>query len=866
MAFLENLLANPSRGFLKRHQKTVARINAFEKEMEALSDAELQAKTAELKSRLTVAEDTKKVDPLAVLEQKEGIQDINDKAREKKQYNAVLDPLLPEAFAVVREAAKRTVGQRHFDVQMLGGIALHIGAIAEMRTGEGKTLVATLPLYLNALVGKGAHLVTVNDYLAKLAVETYGPIYDFLGLTVGVIVHDHGFKYQDKLLVEVSRQEAYACDITYGTNNEFGFDYLRDNMVQEAQQMVQRDLFFAIVDEVDSILIDEARTPLIISGAAEESADTYQQFARLVPKLKPEEDYTVDEKDRVVSLTHEGIVRMEKMLGVDTIYGEEVQLAYHLEEALKANILYKRDKDYVVSEGEVIIVDEFTGRLMPGRRYSEGLHQAIEAKEGVSVQRESTTMATISFQNLFRTYVKLSGMTGTAATESEEFHKIYGLEVVVIPTNNPMVRIDNPDRIYMNEPGKFNALIRDVKRIHEMGQPILLGTISVEKNEVLSALLKKVGVKHEVLNAKNNEREAEIVAQAGRKNAVTLATNIAGRGTDIMLGGVKPNKADYDNKAAYEKAFAAWETEHDEVLKLGGLQVIGTERHESRRIDNQLRGRAGRQGDPGVSNFYVSAEDDLMRIFGGDRIKTLLTTMGVKEDEPIEHKLISRSLETAQKRVEGHNFDIRKRLIQFDDVLNRHREVIYGRRRKVLLNPEDISEIETMIDETLRFEARHLSALHASGYHVEWNLDRLTKDLGAQLNLVESERIKLQEELAQFQSDAAVEARVTEIFLLAHQVKKDQFGPLYGTVIRSLYLQTIDMLWVEHLTVMQELRTGIGLRGYAQTDPLMAYKSEGYRLFENLIKAIDLQTVRTLLRVEKVTQRTQTETTTVAGA
>ena len=856
MLSLEKLLSDPSRTFLKRQQRAVSQINALEKDMEALSDKDLHAKTEYFKQILIQKEEKKKADPLAVLEE-EGMQDIHDRAKEKKRYNSILDPILPEAFAVVREAARRTVGQRHFDVQLLGGIALHQGSIAEMRTGEGKTLVATLPLYLNALLGKGSHLVTVNDYLAKLAVEMYGPVYSFLGLSAGVIVHDHAYRFEAGELVEVPRVEAYACDITYGTNNEFGFDYLRDNMVQESNQLVQRDLHFAIVDEVDSILIDEARTPLIISGPAEESADTYMQFARLVPKLILEQDYTVDEKDRVVSLTAEGIAKMEKLLGVDNIYGEEVQLAYHLEEALKANILYKRDKDYVVQGEEVIIVDEFTGRLMPGRRYSEGLHQAIEAKEGVRVQRESTTLATISFQNLFRTYIKLSGMTGTAATESEEFHKIYGLEVLTIPTNQPMVRMDNPDRIYKTEAGKFKALITDIRRIHETGQPILIGSISVEKNEVIGGLLKKAGIKHEILNAKNHEREAEIIAEAGKRGAVTLATNIAGRGTDIMLGGVRPNKQDYSDDSAFTKAYTKWEEEHEAVVSLGGLQVVGTERHESRRIDNQLRGRAGRQGDPGVSNFYVSAEDDLMRIFGGDRVKGLLTALGVQDDEPIEHKMISGSLETAQKRVEGHNFDMRKRLIQFDDVLNRHREVIYRRRRKVLLNPDDLTEVETMVHDTLVAEARHLTGLHASGFHTEWNLERLTRDVAAQLGLVESERIKLQDELAQFQSDAAVEERITHVFLLARDVKKEQFGTIFGPVLRSIYLQTIDMLWVEHLTVMQELRTGIGLRGYAQTDPLLAYKGEGYRLFQNLIKAIDLQTVRTLLRVQRVEESPQ---------
>ena len=844
MSYLEKLLADPSRGFLKRHQKVVDQINALESDLQKLTDAELRAKTdtfrAALASKVTeVAED-----PLAALEDDQ-LHDADFQVREKKRLNQILKPYLPEAFAVVREAARRSVGERHFDVQILGGIALHEGAIAEMRTGEGKTLVATLPLYLNSLLGLGAHLVTVNDYLATIGVEHYGAVYEMLGVSVGVIVHDTAYKYVKGDLVEVPRREAYACDITYGTNNEFGFDYLRDNMVQESSQLVQRELNFAIVDEVDSILIDEARTPLIISGPAEESADTYAQFARLIPKLKAEDDYSVDEKDRVVQLTRDGIAKMEKLLGVENIYGEEVQLAYHLEEALKAHILFKRDKDYVVQDGEVVIVDEFTGRLMPGRRYSEGLHQAIEAKEKVRVQRESTTLATISFQNLFRTYTKLSGMTGTAATEAEEFQKIYGLEVLTIPTNQPMIRKDEADHIYKNESGKFTALIREIKQIHETGQPILIGTISVEKNELFGSMLKKAGIRHEILNAKNHEREADIIAMAGRKGAVTLATNMAGRGTDINLGGIRPSTSD-------TAAYAAWQKEHEEVVGLGGLHVIGTERHESRRIDNQLRGRAGRQGDPGSSQFYVSTDDDLMRIFGGDRIKGLLQTMGVADDEAIQHKMISRSLETAQKRVEGHNFDIRKRLIQYDDVLNRHREVIYRRRRKVLMQPKDITEIEEVIEHSLVAEGRHLVGLHASGYHPEWNLERLTRDLAIMIGLSESERIALQDELNGFQSDAAVEERVLHTLRMAITLKQEQLGDIYPMIVRSVYLQTIDILWVEHLNVMQELRTGIGLRGYAQTDPLVAYKSEGYRHFQNLVKAIDTQTTRTLLRIDKV--------------
>ena len=844
MHVLDRFLGDTSQSFQRRQKKTVDAINAFENKFESLSDAELKAKTEEFKKRLQDQLSDEDQDPLSSL-------DIADKVREKKRINTLLEKILPEAFAVVREAAKRTVGQRHFDVQLLGGIALHQGNIAEMRTGEGKTLVATLPLYLNALMGRGVHLITVNDYLAKVGVETYGSIYTFLGMSVGVITHDTSFKYEAGELVPVSRQEAYACDITYGTNNEFGFDYLRDNMAPSVEAMAQRELFFAIVDEVDSILVDEARTPLIISGPAEESADLYMQFSRLIPRLREEEDYTVDEKDRVVTLTHEGIVKMEKLLGVENIYScAEMQLAYHLEEALKANILFKRDKDYVVRDGEVVIVDEFTGRLMPGRRYSEGLHQAIEAKEGVKVQRESNTLATISFQNLFRLYTKLAGMTGTAKTEEEEFMKIYGLEVIIIPTNQAMIRQDLADRIYRTEVGKFKAVVASVKERHATGQPVLIGTVSIAKNELLGELLKKAGVKHEILNAKNNEREAHIVAEAGRKGAVTLATNLAGRGTDIMLGGVRPRPNDFDSKEEYEKAFSVWETEHAEVVALGWLHVVGTERHESRRIDNQLRGRSGRQGDPGSSQFFISTEDDLMRIFGGDRMQNILQMMGVAEDEAIEHKMISRTIESAQKRVEGHNFDIRKRLVEFDDVMNRHREVIYGRRRRVLVQQGEVIELEEMAERTVADEARRLTGMHAAGSHDEWNLEQLHKDVVNMLMLNSQDAGQLKEELAAFQSDAAIEQRLKEVFDLAYTAKKNEMGEHYFPVLKALYLQIIDMLWVEHLNTMQELRTGIGLQGYAQTDPLVAYKQEGYRLFQQLLQAIDVTTVRNIYRVE----------------
>jgi preprotein translocase subunit SecA len=864
---LERLGVDPSAAFIRRHQKTIRAINDLESSLTDLSDDQLREKVRALQQCAQAGIDVGTTeDPLATLED-DAVQ-IGDAAkittttetqRQKTRYNKVLEPLLPEAFALMREAARRTVNERHFDTQLLGGIALHSGAIAEMRTGEGKTLVGTLPLFLNSLVGKGAHLVTVNDYLAKHAVEVYGPAYALLGLSVGVIVHDSALLYKDGVLVPSTRKEVYACDITYGTNNEFGFDYLRDNMAQTADALVMRDLYFAIVDEADSILIDEARTPLIISGSADESSSSYQRFAQLVPRLQVDADFTVDEKDRAVSLTRDGIIKMEQLLGVESIYGDDVQLAYHLEESLKAEYLFKRDKDYVVREGEVIIVDEFTGRLMPGRRYSEGLHQAIEAKEGVAVQRESITLATISFQNLFRRYVKLAGMTGTAMTESEEFHKIYGLEVLAIPTNRPMVRKDLPDQIYKNESGKVTAIIREIKRVQATGQPVLVGTISVEKNEELSKKLHKAGVTHEILNAKNHEREAEIIAQAGRRNAVTLATNMAGRGTDIMLGGIKPNKAHYTNEQgvldelAYRKDYEKWEVEHEAVISLGGLHVLGTERHESRRIDNQLRGRAGRQGDPGSSQFFVSTEDDLMRIFGGERLQGMLQTMGVADDEAIQHKMISRSLESAQKRVEGHNFDIRKRVTQFDDVLARQRDAIYGRRRRALLGTGDAPELRQVLDAVVQDDARRLVGLHASGDATEWNLERLTRDVAAQLGLVESERIAMRDHLVAFQSDMAVEQYLVSVYRTAIEVQEEKIGSeLFPSLLRTLYLQTIDALWVEHLTVMNELRTGIGLRGYAQTDPLIAYTQEGFRLFQDLVRAIDTTTARNMLRIERV--------------
>ena len=745
---------------------TVEKINSLEAEYQKLNDNQLKEKTKEFKERLN---------PPA-------------------GGGETLDDILPEAFALVREAAKRALGQRHFDVQLIGGIVLHSGKIAEMKTGEGKTLVATLPLYLNALEGKGAHLVTVNDYLARFHCAWMGPIYDKLGLKAAVINHESSFLFTPKKrdvdpvsieyenLLPISRKEAYAADITYGTNNEFGFDYLRDNMIQTLEQMVQRDLHYAIVDEVDSILIDEARTPLIISAPAEESASLYRQFALMVPKLKEKEDYTVDEKMRAVSLTDAGMKKVESMLGLQTIYDtKSIQLVHHLEEALIAHALYKKDKNYVVKEGEVIIVDEFTGRLMPGRRYSEGLHQAIEAKEGVEVQRESDTLATISFQNLFRMYKKLAGMTGTAETEAEEFFKIYKLDVVVIPTNKEMIRKNFQDQIYKTEESKFNAVASEIQKRSEVGQPVLVGTISIEKSEKLSRMLKRMGVKHEVLNAKHHEREAKIIAQAGRPGNVTVATNMAGRGVDIVLGG-----APFDKK------------EHENVVKAGGLHVLGTERHEARRIDNQLRGRSGRQGDPGSSQFYVSMEDDLMRIFGGEKMLNLMNTLRLPDDMPIEHGIISRSIESAQKKVEGHNFDIRKHLVEYDDVANKHRQAIYTKRREIL---EGLSRVG---------EAKADGDIHQKI-----------------LDLMNDEARK------------------------EYQAKYERVGKeTMDQVERLVYLRSIDTMWVEHLNAMDILREGIGLRGYGQRDPLVEYKAEAYRLFQKLTGNINAQVVEILLKAE----------------
>ncbi|MCL6588516.1 MAG: preprotein translocase subunit SecA [Firmicutes bacterium] len=809
---------------VKRYRRRVAVINELEPEFEKLSDSELRAKTGEFKERHANGE--------------------------------TLDELLPEAFAVVREAAKRTLGQRHYDVQMIGGMVLHEGKIAEMKTGEGKTLVATLPVYLNALTGRGVHVVTVNDYLAKRDSEWMGQIYRFLGMSVGVILHS---------LNADERRRAYASDITYGTNNEFGFDYLRDNMAFTIADLVQRELNYAIVDEVDSILIDEARTPLIISGQAEESNDLYYRFARIVPKLRKEEDYNVDEKARTVAITEAGVAKVEKMLGVENLYEDtNTELVHHLTQALKAKELMKRDRDYVVKDGEVIIVDEFTGRLMFGRRYSEGLHQAIEAKEGVKIERESQTLATITFQNYFRMYKKLAGMTGTAETEEAEFRKIYNLPVIVIPTNLEMIRKDYPDVVYKTEAGKFKAIVEEIAQIHQTGQPILVGTISIEKSEELSALLKRRGIPHQVLNAKYHEKEAEIIAQAGRLGAVTIATNMAGRGTDIMLGGnpeflakatlrsrgIDPQEATPEEyKLVLQEVRQITDAEHAKVVALGGLHIIGTERHESRRIDNQLRGRSGRQGDPGSSRFYVAMEDDLMRLFGGEMISNLMARLGWSEDMPIEHSAIAKRIEAAQRKVEARNFEIRKHVLDYDDVLNKQREIIYELRRKLLMGEDVRDRVLNIFEEV----ADNLLNIYANEKVIpeEWDLQGLLQAVIT--NLLPPKAISIEDlERAPYHK---IRELIIQKTLEHYQNKEDEIGAEHlRNIERFIMLRAIDVHWMDHLEAMDSLKEGISLRAYAQTDPLVAYKIEAYQMFKEMRDGINEEVARSLTKFQIMTQ------------
>ncbi|HZT07949.1 MAG TPA: preprotein translocase subunit SecA [Chloroflexota bacterium] len=814
--FITKIIGDNPEKELKRIQPIVDQINELDAEVARLPDDRLRDKTAEFRGRFLAGE--------------------------------TLDSLLPEAFAVVREAARRTIGQRHYDVQLIGGVVLHSGKIAEMRTGEGKTLVATLPAYLNALSGEGVHVVTVNDYLAKRDSEWMGPIYRFLGLSVGAIQHDMDVR---------SRREAYGSDVTYGTNNEFGFDYLRDNMVWSATDMVQRGLEFAIVDEIDNILIDEARTPLIISGPAEESTEYYHMFARIVPRLRHEEDFTIDEKQRSISLTEEGIAKVEHAVGVSNLYdAENYELTHYLDQALKAEFLYKLDRDYIVKDGEVVIIDEFTGRQMPGRRYGEGLHQAIEAKEGVRVQRENVTLATITFQNYFRMYRKLAGMTGTASTEQEEFRKIYNLDVIPIPTNRPMIRRDQADVIYKTENAKFRAVVDEIKELNESGRPVLVGTVSIEKSERLSEMLRREGIRHEVLNAKQHEREAAIIAQAGRPGSVTIATNMAGRGVDILLGGNPAGlaeaivrrkfKGDDDPppeavEAALAEASELCERDHATVVNLGGLHIIGTERHEARRIDNQLRGRAGRQGDPGSSRFYISLEDDLMRRFGGSTISNLMDKLGLEEDVPLEHGLVSKSIETAQQKVESHNFDIRKHVVEYDDVMNKQREIVYADRKSVLGEDTLRDTLMDWVDREIDELVSAFCAVRGEPADIDGLLDALAKLIPTAVvepNELEGRR---PEEINELLKDLAASA---------YEAKEQELGPeVMRQAERAVVLRIIDSLWVRHLTALDDLRNGIGLRAYGQRDPLVEYKVEAHRMFEELQRAIQHDVAHTIFHV-----------------
>ncbi|HLX03998.1 MAG TPA: preprotein translocase subunit SecA [Candidatus Binatus sp.] len=811
---------------MKRLRPDVDEINRLEPEISVLSDDELRAKITEWKAKISPIED-----------------------REERE-EAMLE-ILPQVFAVVREAAKRTIGQRHFDVQLIGGMILHQGRIAEMKTGEGKTLVATLPAVLNALSGRGVHVVTVNDYLARRDSEWMGRIYNFLGLTVGVVVH--GVPDQD-------RKVAYRADITYGQNNEFGFDYLRDNMKFNIEDYVQREHNFAIVDEVDSILIDEARTPLIISGASEESTDTYYVVDRVIPRLKAEEHYTIDEKMRTVSLTEEGVTRVEQLLGVENLYDpRNILLLHHANQGLRAHTLFKRDVDYVVKEGEVIIVDEFTGRLMPGRRWSDGLHQAVEAKENVKIESENQTLATITFQNYFRMYKKLSGMTGTADTESVEFKEIYNLDVSVIPTNQPMIRIDNHDVVYKTEDEKFDAVIQEIQDCHERGQPVLVGTVSIEKSERVAEKLKKTSVKHYVLNAKNHEREAEFVAQAGRFGAVTISTNMAGRGTDIVLGGNPEfmaaaevgtkDPADPNFQAALAKYVEQCKGEREKVLEAGGLHILGTERHESRRIDNQLRGRSGRQGDPGSSRFYMSLEDDLLRIFGADRLKGLMGRIGMEDNEPIEHRWISKAIENAQKKVESHNFDIRKHLLEYDDVMNKQREVVYHRRRELLSGASLKDDVLDMCDALIE----EIAEAHGSNEidPAEWDWKAIDDAFFKQFKFrpgfnaqteIEGKPIHGSDDLIDI-----AEARVRQLY---DQREAEFTEPVMRQIEKIVMLQTLDALWKDHLLAMDHLKEGIGLRGYAQVNPLVEYQKEGFTMFEALMAVMQQDVVEKVFSVQ----------------
>jgi preprotein translocase subunit SecA len=881
MKFISRLVDSNDRE-VRRLEPLVDEINALEPEFEAMSDSELRGTSESLRAilqdrlgELLIPIELREVpveeeeeteltgsDPARHSEERR-----EQRKRERAEIDAALDEVLPRAFAAVREAMKRSLGKRHYDVQLIGGVVLHRGAIAEMKTGEGKTFVAPLAAYLNGLTGRGVHVVTVNDYLAKRDAQWIGAVFHRLGMSVGSIQHDSAYLFDPDFpqtderlqnLRPVDRQAAYAADVTYGTNNEFGFDYLRDNLVIDLGQRVQRGHFFAIVDEVDNILIDEARTPLIISGQAEESADKYIQFARLTPRLTAEEDYIIDEKFKQVAITEAGTDKMERWLGVDNLFGNDFSMARHLEQALKAEVLYQRDRDYVVKDGEVIIVDEFTGRLMPGRRWSEGLHQAVEAKEGVKIQNESRTLATVTFQNYFRMYDKLAGMTGTAETEAEEFSKIYGLEVVVIPTNRDMIRDDFADLVFRNQKGKWNAVIDEIAEEHEKGRPVLVGTISVAISEMLADMLKRRGIKHSVLNAKFHEKEAEIVAQAGRSGAVTIATNMAGRGTDILLGGnpemlaaeilhrqgtnvLEATPEQY--QAALAEADQVCAEDRDKVLAAGGLHIVGTERHEARRIDNQLRGRAGRQGDPGSSRFYLSLEDDLMRRFASDRVSSIMGRLGFDDETALESGMVSRTIEGAQTRVEGYNFDSRKHVVEYDDVINRQRETIYHERERILRSKDLAPTILAMLDE----EVRGLVEEHTVGDASEWNRAGLQASLLAMAPTLSPAALSVIDDA---RDPAALAEQLVDAVAEAYDEKRRQTGDEGIAVMeRIVLLRVIDSLWVEHLTAIDDMRRGIGLRAYSQRDPLNEFKVEAYRMFDELKGTIRHDVTHTIFRV-----------------
>jgi preprotein translocase subunit SecA len=856
MSFLTRIFGDPNEREVRKLRPLVERINALEPECERLSDEELRARTAAFKERLA--------------------------GKDEEEQAEILDQILPEAFALVREAAKRTIGQRHYDVQLIGGIVLHQGKIAEMKTGEGKTLVATLPTYLNALTGRGVHVVTVNDYLARRDCQWMGRIYDLLGLSVGVLQHDAAYLFtrepvsqvpnMEHLAGPVPRRQVYEADILYGTNHEFGFDYLRDNMATALEYTVQRPLYYAIVDEVDNILIDEARTPLIISGPAEENTRIYQIFAQIVPQLRPQDDYNVELRTRSVTLTESGVEKVEGALsrvgvlkpGTSIYAPENYRLTRFLEAALKAHVIYQRDRDYVVKDGEVIIVDDFTGRLMFGRRWSDGLHQAVEAKERVRIQQESITYATITLQNYFRLYHKLAGMTGTAATEAEEFHKIYKLDVIVIPTHRPMIREDHPDLVYRTARGKYDAVVEEVEECHRRGQPVLVGTVSIENSEYLSELLRRKGIPHQVLNAKHHEREAMIVAEAGRLGAVTIATNMAGRGTDIILGGnpearfralcraagLDPETGEPEKlEELRAQAQREWEEEHNQVVALGGLHIIGTERHESRRIDNQLRGRSGRQGDPGSSRFYVSFEDDLMKRFAPDWLPGMMSKLGMDDQTPIEHAWVTKALQSAQVKVEGHNFDIRKHVVEYDDVMNLHRDRIYGDRRKILSGADLKANILDMIAQ----DVRGLMDTYCADRAAElWDIEALWNEVNAIAPLPRELAVDKLRRLGREE----LEERLLTFLREEYDRREREMGvdaqgePRMRTLERLIMLKTIDDLWVQHLTEMEAMREGIGLRAYGQIDPLVAYKREAYDMFEQLQRMIRNQITHTIYHVQ----------------